>query len=98
MVALLVLETAPPGEEGASSAAIQLMFTLGTAFGAGVGGAVVALADAGTLDLVVALAIVNGIMATVALAGVLVATRVPRGPSVVGGPLVTPPSGILEHS
>jgi MFS family permease len=98
MVALLVLETAPPGEEGASSAAIQLMFTLGTAFGAGVGGAVVALADAGTLELVAALAIVNGIMAVVALAGVLVGSRVPRAPSGVPGPVVTPSSGILEHS
>ena len=97
MLALLVLETAPPGEEGASSAAIQLMFTLGTAFGAGVGGAVVALADAGTLDLVVALAIVNGIMAAVALAGVLVAARVPRGPSRDGGRPVVHPTGALEH-
>jgi MFS family permease len=88
MLALLALETAPPGEEGVSSAALQLMFTLGTAFGAGVGGAVVALADAGTLDLVTALAIVNAGMVVVALLAVAVARRVParptHRPSVVG--------------
>ncbi|HEX7173337.1 MAG TPA: MFS transporter [Candidatus Limnocylindria bacterium] len=98
MLALLVLETSPAGEEGASSAAIQLMFTLGTAFGAGAGGAVVALADAGVLDLVTALAIVNGIMAMAGLAGVAVATRVPSGPAPQAGATVGQPTGVLEHS
>lgn len=98
MLALLVLETSPAGEEGASSAAIQLMFTLGTAFGAGAGGAVVALADAGTLDLVVALAIVNAAMAVVALAGVAVSARVPSGPAPLATMAVRPPTGVLEHS
>lgn len=77
MLALLMLESAPPGEEGFSSAALQLMFTLGTAFGAGVGGAVIALADAGTLELGAALGIVNGLMLVVALLALLVALRVP---------------------
>ena len=81
MLALLILETAAPGEEGVSSAALQLMFTLGTAFGAGIGGAVVALADAGTLELPVALGMVNGLMAAVAVMGVVIATRVPPGPA-----------------
>ena len=81
MLALLMLETSAAGEEGVSSAALQLMFTLGTAFGAGIGGAVIARADAGVLELPVALAIVNGAMAAVAVAGVLVAARVPRGPT-----------------
>lgn len=80
MLALLMLESAPPGEEGISSAALQLMFTLGTAFGAGVGGAVVALADAGTLELPAALWIVNAVMSVVAVAAVLVARRVPPRP------------------
>ena len=43
MLALLMLETAGPAEAGFSSAALQLMYTLGTAFGAGIGGAVVAV-------------------------------------------------------
>ena len=81
MLALLMLESAPPGEEGISSAALQLMFTLGTAFGAGVGGAVIALADAGTLELAGALGIVNAVMLVVAVAAVLVALRVPPRPS-----------------
>ena len=79
MLALLVLETAPEGEEGRSSAALQLMFTLGTAFGAGSGGALVALADAGVAALPVALAGVNALMAVVALLGLGVAWRVPAG-------------------
>jgi MFS family permease len=81
MLALLALETAPPGEEGVSSAALQLMFTLGTAFGAGLGGAVVAAAEGGAFDLVTALWIVNGGMAAVALLAVVVARRVPDRPS-----------------
>jgi MFS family permease len=79
MLALLVLETAPEGEEGRSSAALQLMFTLGTAFGAGTGGALVAMADAGVVPLPVALGGVNGLMAAVALLGLVVAWRVPPG-------------------
>jgi hypothetical protein len=74
------------------------MYTLGTAFGAGAGGAVVALADARVLDLVPALWIVNGIMAVVALAGVIVSTRVPRRPAPDAGPPVAHPTGVLEHS
>ena len=81
MLALLILETSAPGEAGFSSAALQLMFTLGTAFGAGVGGAVVALSEAGTLRLDAALGIVFGMMLLVALAAVAVAWRVPTGPA-----------------
>jgi MFS family permease len=81
MLSLLILESAPPGEEGISAAALQLMFTLGTAFGAGVGGAVIALADAGTLELSGALGIVNALMLIVAIGAVLVSLRVPPRPS-----------------
>jgi MFS family permease len=81
MLSLLILESAPPGEEGISAAALQLMFTLGTAFGAGVGGAVIALADAGTLELAGALGIVNAMMVAAAVAAVLVSLRVPARPS-----------------
>jgi MFS family permease len=41
-VTLTVLDEAPPGEQGASTAAMQLAAMLGTALGAGVGGVVVA--------------------------------------------------------
>jgi len=96
-LALLALETSPPGEEGFSSSALQLMFTLGTAFGAGIGGAIVALADAGTVALPVALTIV--FVVTLAMSGLAVGAslRVPRGPSDRRATKGTP-SGVLEHS
>jgi MFS family permease len=78
MLSLLILETATPGEEGFSSSALSLMFTLGTALGAGFGGAFVALADSGVLDLVTAIAGVNAVMFIAALAAVAIGLRVPR--------------------
>jgi MFS family permease len=81
MLALLMLETSAPGDEGFSSAALQLMFTLGTAFGAGIGGAVVALSEAGALELGEAIGITFAIMAVAALLGLIVGWRVPGGPS-----------------
>ena len=64
---LLTLETAEEGREGSASAALQLTFTLGTVYGTGIGGAWVALADAGTLELGPAIGIVFGITTLVAL-------------------------------
>jgi len=83
MLALLMLETAGPAEAGFSSAALQLMYTLGTAFGAGIGGAVVAVSASGALglELAQAIGIVFAIMAVVAMLSVVVGWRVPRGPS-----------------
>ena len=78
MLTLLVLETSDPGAEGFSSAALQLMFTLGTAFGAGIGGAIVALADDGVIDLSQAVGLVDAVMIAVAIVAVVVSTRVPR--------------------
>jgi MFS family permease len=98
MLALLMLETSEPGQEGFSSAAIQLMFTLGTAFGAGIGGAIVALADAEMLSLAPAIGIVFGIMVLVALASATVSLRVPRGASEVRSAQRPIPAGApLEH-
>ncbi len=81
MLALMVLETAAPGEEGFSSSALQLMFTLGTALGAGVGGAVVAVADAGAISLPSAIGIIDAVMVVVAAVAVAVSLRVPHRPS-----------------
>ena len=98
MLALLMLETATPGEEGFSSSALQLMFTLGTAFGAGIGGAVVALAETGALELIPALGIVNAIMFAVAIFAVVVSLRVPREPAEPHPGRVSIPAAIpLEH-
>ena len=78
MLALMVLETATPGEEGFSSSALQLMFTLGTALGAGVGGAIVAVADAGVIPLASAIGILDAVMLAMAIAAVVVSFRVPH--------------------
>jgi hypothetical protein len=95
MLVLLMLETSAAGEEGFSSAALQLMFTLGTALGAGAGGAIVALADAGTLALPTAVGLVDGLMFVLAIVALVVGLRVPRSPAVhaPGRPSAVP----LEH-
>jgi len=80
MLALMVLETAAPGEEGFSSSALQLMFTLGTALGAGAGGAVVAVADGGDISLSSAIGSIHAVMVVAAAVAVAVSFRVPRGP------------------
>jgi MFS family permease len=46
-IALVVLERAEPGQEGAATAAMQLANGLATALGAGIGGAIVAATSAG---------------------------------------------------
>jgi MFS family permease len=97
MLALLMLETSAPGEEGFSSAALQLMFTLGTALGAGVGGAVVALADEGRLELAPALGLVDLAMLAIAGVAVLVSLRVPRDGEAVRRELPIQHGAPLEH-
>ncbi len=83
---LLVLETAEPGREGAASAGLQLAFTLGTAFGSGAGGALVALADSGALPLAGAIAVTDALMLAAMLGAAAVTRRVPeRGPGTHGG-------------
>ena len=76
-LSILVLETAAPGQEGASSSALQLMFTLGTALGAGSGGAFIALSEAGLYSLQAAIALADGVMVAAAVMVLLLARRVP---------------------
>lgn len=83
---LLVLETAEPGREGAASAGINLAFTIGTAFGSGVGGALVGLADRGILPLGTAIAVSDGVMLLVILVAGLVTRRVPARDPRAGAP------------
>jgi MFS family permease len=90
MSALAVLESSDPGEEGFSSSALQLMFTLGTAFGAGVGGALVAVADAGTISLASAIGIVDALMLAMALVAVVISFRVPSGPDATRTAVLEP--------
>lgn len=75
-VSLTALDLAPAGREGWATSAVQLNDVLGTALGAGVAGAAVALGQRlgdVRLGLLAALAVA----ATVGLAGVTVSSRVP---------------------
>jgi MFS family permease len=80
-LSLLILETAAPGQEGASSAALQQMFTLGTAFGAGIGGAMIAVAETSHLSLATGIGGADAAMVAAAFLAVLIALRVPARPA-----------------
>ncbi|HET7636750.1 MAG TPA: MFS transporter [Candidatus Limnocylindria bacterium] len=75
----LVLQTAPAGSEGVSSAALQLMFTLGTAIGAGVAGALVATAEGASLGLGAAIGWADLVMLLVMLVALASSRRLPAG-------------------
>jgi MFS family permease len=76
-IALLMLRQAPPGQEGQTSASLNLADTLGTAIGIGVGGAAVAAVSASHLHLGLDVAFAaSGLVGVVALA---VSRRLPAG-------------------
>ena len=85
-VSLTALDLAPPGREGWATSAVQMNDVLGTALGAGVAGAAVALGQRRGhvhLGLLAALAVA----ATVGLAGVAASRRIPsalRGDALRG--------------
>jgi len=68
---LVVLEAAPAGDEGAASAAMQLVGVLGAALGTGLGGAAVALATTSGRPPHAGIALVN--VATMLAAGLAIA-------------------------
>lgn len=75
--ALAILELAPPGREGESSAALQLTMTLGTALGTGAGGALLAgvVRGGGSTSLGIAAAYAASLAAL--LLGLLLTPRLP---------------------
>ena len=89
-LSLLTLETAEAGREGAASATLQLTFTLGTAFGTGIGGAWVAAAATGVLSLGSAIGLALGLTALVVLAVAALSGRVPRAGRASGAVLLDP--------
>lgn len=100
-LAALVLQTAEPGQEGASSAAMQLMFTLGTAFGAGTGGALVALTEVTPLSLSAGIALADGLMIVAVLLALSLSGRIPARAGGSGerhGELLASPAGALGGS
>ena len=76
-LSLMMLQKAPPGQEGQASASLNLADVLGTAIGIGAGGAAVAAAAGGDLSLGVAAAFV--ITAAVGLLALVFTRRLPAG-------------------
>jgi MFS family permease len=79
--ALVVLESAPQGGEGAASAALQLANVLGAALGTGVGGAVLALATAAGRSPTWAIAVVDVATVVAAALAIAAARGIPARPS-----------------
>jgi predicted MFS family arabinose efflux permease len=75
---LTMLEQAEPGQEGDASASLQLATVLGSALGAGIGGALVALMAARGEPLARALLVQFGLMLLVVLLGFVAARGLPR--------------------
>jgi MFS family permease len=78
-ISLMMLQKAPPGQEGRVSASLNLADVLGDAIGIGVGGAAVT-ATAGR-DLRLGITVAFAIAATVGLAALAVTRRLPAGPT-----------------
>ena len=76
-LSVVVLGSARPGEEGASSAALQLSDVLGIAVGTGVGGGVVALADTRGWEVSSGVAVVFTMATVVGLVGLAASRRIP---------------------
>jgi MFS family permease len=77
-LALVMLDAAEPGREGAASAALQLSDQLGFALGTGVAGAAVALGEVAGWAESKSLWVAAGITGSVAIAGMVLAQRLPR--------------------
>jgi MFS family permease len=76
-ISLLMLSQAPPGREGWAAASLNLMDTLGTAIGIGIGGAAVADAVRGGHPVADGVAIAFACAAAVAVAGLAITRRLP---------------------
>ena len=77
-LSVTVLGTAVPGEEGRASASLQLTDVLGVALGTGVAGVFVALGEGGGWATGTSLTLGFAVTLAVAVAGVVVAGRLPR--------------------
>jgi MFS family permease len=76
-ISLTVLREAPPGEEGAATAGMQLTDLLGVSLGTGLGGAAVALGDALDWTPRTGIAIAWALAGAVGIAGMAVGRRLP---------------------
>ena len=87
-ISLMMLQKAPPGQEGRASASLNLADVLGTAIGIGVGGAAVAATAGHDLRLGIIAAFCAA--AAVGLAALAVTRRLPSGPSSTSPPPAQP--------
>jgi len=82
---LIMLQKAPPGQEGQLSASLNLADVLGTAIGIGVGGAAVAAAAGRDLRLGITVALAAA--AAVGLVALVLTGRLPSGPTSASPPI-----------
>jgi MFS family permease len=94
-LSLTVLREAPPESQGAATAALQLSDVLGTALGAGVGGALIAFGHRQGAEAWVGLAASFAIGAIVAVVGFLLGARLsPKRPDAVAADKESAPAGL----
>jgi predicted MFS family arabinose efflux permease len=79
-LSLVVLETAPKGQEGAAAASLQIASVLGSGLGTGIGGALISSLGAGQNLMAPALTIQFIGMVGILVVGVVVANRLPNRP------------------
>ena len=84
-IQLVVLETAPPGQEGTATAGMQLANTVGIALATGIGGVLIAALSTGDEVSRSSLAIQDTLMVAVVVLALLVAARLPGKPDDVAG-------------
>ena len=95
-VAVVVLAEAPPGNEGAATAAVQLAQNVGVALGAGVAGAAVAAGASAHWRPAGGLSVAFAITAAAGLLGIPLARRLPPGTSA-GVDAVAPAATPAAH-
>jgi MFS family permease len=94
-ISLIVLRHAPARNEGATASSMQLADILGTALGTGIGAVAVAAAVASLGSAILGVAITDGMAGAVAIAGVVVASRL-RSPGTAPS-IESPSSRQQEH-
>jgi len=98
-ISVLVLRLAPAGRSGATSAAMQVLDSLGTSLGTGVGGAAVAIAVARGLPVETGIAAAFGIAIAGGIVGLAVSRRLDASrPSVLATvPIIPEPSLAIDR-
>jgi len=88
-ISLLMLRAAPPGGEGAASASLNLLDTLGIALGTGVGGAAVAAAESASRPAVDGIIVLVACTVVTGIACLALTRRLP-GDTLAGEPTHVP--------